>query len=326
MARAEHRDPGVLAALLDAFWRAVGYCLHPRLILWSILPVVLVVVFSWALGFLFWDDAVALARHYTLGWSWMEPTWAWFERIGWASVRDWVAPLIVVALAIPLIVVACLLAVAVMVTPAIVSMVARRRFPDAPRERGASWWGSVGWSLGHTALALGLLLLSMPLWLVPPLVLILPPLIWGWLTYRVMAFDALAEHASVQERRALLRAHRWPLLGVGVLTGYLGAAPSLVWAVGALSLVLAPFLIALSIWVYTLVFIFSSAWITHYALAALQQQRHRAGAQVRPPGGGGPRPAGAPAAIQGPTAAARPPALPPAAPAPRPSHPPSPVE
>ena len=43
----------------------------------------------------------------------------------------------------------------------------------------------------------------MPLWFVPPLVLIVPPLIWGWLTYRVMGFDVLAEHASREERRQL---------------------------------------------------------------------------------------------------------------------------
>ncbi len=48
-----------------------------------------------------------------------------------------------------------------------------------------------------------------------PLVLVLPPLIWGWLTYRVMAFYALAEHASKDERREVLRRHRVTLLGHG---------------------------------------------------------------------------------------------------------------
>ena len=57
--------------------------------------------------------------------------------------------------------------------------------------------------------------------------LVLPPLIWGWLTYRVMAFDALAEHASKDERREVLRRHQVTLLGMGVLTGYLGLLPVL---------------------------------------------------------------------------------------------------
>ena len=66
------------------------------------------------------------------------------------------------------------------------------------------------------------------------LLLVLPPLIWGWLTYRVMAYDALADHASAEERRTVLKQHRVRLLGMGVFAGYLGAAPSLVWVSGAL--------------------------------------------------------------------------------------------
>ena len=48
------------------------------------------------------------------------------------------------------------------------------------------------------------MLVSVPFWLIPPVVLIVPPLIWGWLTYRVMSYDMLAEHASKDERRELV--------------------------------------------------------------------------------------------------------------------------
>jgi hypothetical protein len=113
------------------------------------------------------------------------------------------------------------------------------------------------------------LVISIPLWFVPPLVLVLPPLIWGWLTYRVMAFDALAAHASVDERRTVLRQHRTQLMGMGVLAGYLGAAPSLVWASGAFFPPWFVFLAPVAIWIYTLVFVFSSLWFAHYCLAAL---------------------------------------------------------
>jgi hypothetical protein len=118
-----------------------------------------------------------------------------------------------------------------------------------------------------------LLLLSLPLWFIPPLVLILPPLIWGWMTYKVLSFDVLAEHASSEERRQLMREQHWPLLAIGIITGYLGAAPTLLWAVSAATLVLAPVLVVLSVWLYTLVFAFSSLWFAHFALAALQRLR-----------------------------------------------------
>lgn len=121
--------------------------------------------------------------------------------------------------------------------------------------------------------ALFALVVSVPLWFIPPLVLVVPPLIWGWLTYRVFAFDVLAAHASRDERRRLLEAHRWPLLTMGVVAGYLGAAPALLWAVSALALVLAPVLILVSIWIYTVVFAFAALWFAHYLLAALEALR-----------------------------------------------------
>jgi hypothetical protein len=109
--------------------------------------------------------------------------------------------------------------------------------------------------------------------LIPGVVLLLPPLIWGWLSYRVFSYDVLAEHASRAEREALLRRHRVPLLLIGVVCGYLGAAPSLLFAFGALGLILAPLLLPLALFLYMLVFAFTALWFTHYALAALQQLR-----------------------------------------------------
>jgi hypothetical protein len=60
---------------------------------------------------------------------------------------------------------------------------------------------------------------------------------------------------------------------MGVVAGYLGAAPSLLWAVSATMLIFAPILIVVSVWVYTLVFAFSALWFAHFALASLQQLR-----------------------------------------------------
>jgi hypothetical protein len=126
------------------------------------------------------------------------------------------------------------------------------------------------------------LIVSLPLWLVPPLILVLPPLIWGWLTYRVMSFDVLADHASKAERVALIREHRGWLLGIGILTGYLGAAPSVVWASGTLFAAAFVILAPVAIWIYTLVFAFSSLWFAHYGLAALEKLRATQGIPPAP--------------------------------------------
>jgi hypothetical protein len=155
----------------------------------------------------------------------------------------------------------------------VVNLVSRRRFPALERKHGASMLRGAFWSLGSMVLALLALVISMPLWLIPPLILVLPPLIWGWLTYRVMTFDSLADHASGDERRQVFRTHRTRLLLMGIGTGYLGAAPSIVWASGWFFAAAFPVLIPVAIWIYTLVFVFSSLWYAHYCLAALAQIR-----------------------------------------------------
>lgn len=266
--------------LLDSFWRAAAYLLLPRVIGLSILPLLLAGGAALGLGWLFWTDALAAVRSALEHWSLVDAMLKWLENTLGAPFRVMLAPVIVVALAVPVIVVLSLLLVAWLMTPAIVGTVHERRFPTLERRRGAAAWRGVLWSLGCTVLALLALLVTMPLWLIPPLVLIVPPLIWGWLTKQVMSFDVLAEHASADERRAVVAEHRWPLLLIGIVTGYLGAAPSLIWAVSAATLIFAPLLIAMSVWLYTLVFAFSSLWFAHYALAALHLKRQAEAANV----------------------------------------------
>ncbi len=259
--------------LLDSFWRAAAYCLRPRVILLSLLPLALMVLLAAGFGYFYWDASLARARELLDAWPLLASFWDWTGKFFSGDVRAVVAPLLLVVAATPLLVVVSLLVVSAFMAPALTRMVAERRFPALVQKKGSTVLGSIARSVGITLLALVALVLSMPLWLVPPLVLILPPLIWGWLTYRVMSFDALADHASAEERETLLREHRLPLLGIGVLCGYLGAAPSIVWASGvvfaAAFVVLAP----IAIWIYTLVFAFSALWFSHYCLDALGRLR-----------------------------------------------------
>jgi len=266
--------------LLDSFWRAAAYCLRPRVIVLSLLPLALVIGMTVGLGYLFWDAALDQVRLVLDSSAFVNNGWAWLDSMGLGRIKTVLAPLIIIFTVTPVIVVVSLLVVALLMTPVLVQLVALRRFPELQERNGASFLHSLAWSLGSTALALVALVISIPLWFVPPLVLVLPPLIWGWLTYRVMAFDALAAHASADERRTVLRRHRTQLMGMGVLAGYLGAAPSLVWASGAFFPPWFVFLAPLAIWIYTLVFAFSSLWFAHYCLAALanlRREQHAAG-------------------------------------------------
>lgn len=271
-----------MSKLLDSFWRAALYCLHPRVIALSLLPLVIMVVLALGAGYFFWEGAVDAIRFQLSHYELVASTTRWLEGLGLSQLNAVLPKAVLLFLAIPVIVIVSMLFVAMFMTPAMVSMVAERRFPLLERKRGGSFFASLFWSLGSTLLALVALFVSIPLWLIPPLILVLPPLIWGWLTYRVMSYDALADHASSQERQQIFRQHRTTLLLIGVLSGYLGAAPSLLWASGAMFVAMAPILVPVAIWVYTLVFAFSSLWFAHYALASLEQLRAANNALVVP--------------------------------------------
>lgn len=262
-----------MSLFLDSFWRAVAYCLHPRVIALSLLPLVLLVLFAAGLGYFYWDSAVNTVFLWLESTQWMESLMRWLQDMGMGGLKNALAPLLIIFLVTPLLVVLVLFFVALLMMPALVRLVARRRFPDLERKEGASFLRSALWSTGSMLLALVALVISLPLWLIPPLVLVLPPVIWGWLTYRVMTFDALADHASGEERRLVFRNYRPWLLMMGIATGYLGAAPSIVWASGWFFAAAFPILIPVAIWIYTLVFAFSALWFAHFCLAAVAQLR-----------------------------------------------------
>jgi Etoposide-induced protein 2.4 (EI24) len=264
-----------MALMWDALWRALGNALHPRVIWLSLTPLLLSAVLLGGLAWWGWSDGVqALAQHMQQ-WDWLAVPLRWFGDLGFAQAPSTLAAVALLMLTAPLVVVASLLLVASFMGPTVARWVASRRFTTLELHT-TPWWAALWWSVRSTALALGLMLLSLPLWLIPPLGLVLPALIWGWLTYRVMAFDVLSEHATPDERQQLLKAHRAPLLLMGVITGYLGAAPTALWAMGVLSVLLAPVMVLASVWLYTAVFVLSCLWFAHYLLAALQQLRKEA--------------------------------------------------
>jgi len=272
-----------MSPVVDAAWRAAAYCLHPRVIFLSLLPLVLMGLVALGLAYWFWVPAVAAVESSLGTMTGVSSVLGWLEGWGLVGLKAMLAPLLLVTLVTPVIVVISLLVVAALMTPAMVTLVAERRFASLERKRGGSAVAGAFAAFFFTLVAVLVLLLSIPLWFIPPLVLILPPLIWGWLTCKVMTYDVLAEHASAEERLELSRRHRSALLVIGVISGYLGAAPSLVWASGAFFITFAPVLLPLAVWIYTLVFAFSALWFAHFALSALTGLRaERASAAAAP--------------------------------------------
>ena len=265
---------------LDSFWRALAYCLMPRVMVLSLLPLAMLLVLSVSWGYFYWSPTQEWVRQMLASWQVLQSMLDWLQSNGVGDLQSVMVPLVVIFAITPMLVVISLLAVSLMMTPALVDLVVQRRFAHLALKHGGTTLTSLAWTVGSTLIALVAMVISLPLWAVPPLMFIVPPLIWGWLSYRVMVFDALVMHASREERLAIGRQHRMWLLLIGVLTGYMGALPSLVWASGAVFAAAFLVLIPLAIWVYALVFAFTSLWFTHYSLAALEALRADSGTVV----------------------------------------------
>jgi hypothetical protein len=258
---------------LDSFWRAFAYCLMPRVMLLSLLPLAMLLVLSVSWGYFYWEPTQDWVRNMLASWQVLQGMLDWLQDKGAGELQAVVIPLVVIFAITPILVVISLLAVSLMMTPALVDLVVQRRFAHLALKHGGTTLTSLAWTVVSTVMAMVAMLITLPLWAVPPLMFIVPPLIWGWLSYRVMVFDALVTHASREERITIGRRHRIWLLLIGMLTGYLGALPSIVWASGAVFAAAFLVLIPLAIWIYTLVFAFTSLWFTHYSLGALEALR-----------------------------------------------------
>ena len=205
--------------------------------------------------------------------NWFAVSSSTLSWLGLGALKTVIVPLIAMWLLLPLMILTALLFAGVFAMPAITKHVASRHYPGLEERKGGSLWGSAWISVSSFIVFIFMWIIALPLSIIPPIGFIVQPILWGWLTYRVIAYDALAEHADADEIKTIVHTHRWPLLLIGVITGAMGAAPMLLWLGGVLSVIFFPVLAGLSIWLYLAVFIFTGLWFTHYCLAALAKYR-----------------------------------------------------
>ena len=263
----------IMTPLFRTFFRALLSQMHPRMLLMTVLPFLLALAL-WGLAL--WQGLQPM----------IDQLHAWFsdyglfrqsgeilDSLGLSSLRTLLVPLIAMWLLLPFMIVTALLLIGLLVMPSIANHVGRRDYPQLERRHGGSFAGSVWVSLSSFTVFLIAWSITLPLNLVPLFALIVQPLLWGWLTCRVMTYDALADFADKHELNTIRASQRLPLLVIGVATGSLGAAPGLLWLGGVMSVILFPVLAAVAIWLYLLIFMFSGLWFQHYCLDSLARLR-----------------------------------------------------
>jgi len=198
--------------------------LHPRM-LWLMVWPMLIALFVWGVAALLLWGRAALWLAGNLK-QWIE-SGVFFVRFDTGDAMVVAAHAIMIILFVPLVYLTALLILSVFGLPAMVEHIASRRFPQLARRRGGSFAGSLLNSLAALAGMALLGLVTIPFWLIPPLWPLIPAAIMGWVNQKVLRYDALAEHATADEMRAIFAASRKTLYGLGLALALLAYVPVL---------------------------------------------------------------------------------------------------
>ena len=209
-------------SIVGALFYGLANLLHPRM-LWLMLWPMLVALALWGALALAFGSRLAAALS-ALFQRWLEPA-AGFVRLDFGDVTVIAAYVVLFLLIVPLVYLTALFILGIFGMPKMVDYVAERSFPALERKRG----GSVAGSVWNAAAALGgmaaLFLVSLPLWLLPPLWPLIPLAIFAWVNQRLLRYDAAAEHADREEMSRLFRERRGTLLLLGLLLALLAYVP-----------------------------------------------------------------------------------------------------
>lgn len=259
--------------VLTAYTRALKSQFSGRMLRLSIFPVILSVLL-WGGALVFGFEPLKELIGTWLPTPPADGSGGWWARYGAGALKVIGVTVIAVMLTIPMMVFTAMSFMGIVSMPSIVQHVSERQFPKLEQKRGGSIAGSVQVNVLTVLKFLPLWLLSLPLYIIPPLALLVQIVLWGRVTSTVMCYDALADHASAEEREAILRIHKKELTLIGILSGVIGSLPGIVWIGGTLiSVVLFPVLAVIAVWIYVLIFIFTGLWFLYYCLQALEDLR-----------------------------------------------------
>ena len=264
----------MLHAVANAYGRALLSQLRPRMLLLSIIPCMMALLLWGVLLFFGLTPLIDFIQDLFVRNDWFATSSSTLQSVGLGMLKTVVVPLLAMVMLLPLMILTALVFMGVAAMPAVVRHVGDTAFPQLEKKQGGSWVGGVAKALGLFAVFIVGWLVALPLYAFPPVAVAAHVLLWAWLTSRVVAYDAMVDHASEAEREILVKRHARPLLAMGVVSGLAGALPGLAWLGGAvINIVLFPFVAALAIWMYVMIFIFTGLWFTFYCLQALADLR-----------------------------------------------------
>jgi hypothetical protein len=248
-----------------AYRRALGAQFSAKMLTLSFIPLLLSLVLGFAILYFaatpLMDLIQSLYDRYELN-----------GYFGASAFKMIMVPLILMVVLLPLTLIIVTVIMNVAAMPAIVKHVSTRQYATLEEKKGGTILGGLWLNVVTMLKFVPIWLVTLPLYIFPPLAVAVQVILFGRLNARVMAYDALADHASADEFATIVRTHAKNLTMIGVICGAGGAIPGLVWLGGAVTL-LFPILAPLSVWLFIMVFIFSALWFQYYCMQALQELR-----------------------------------------------------
>lgn len=194
---------------------------EPRVLALALVPPLVAIAVWAALVWAFADDWARWVAELIATTQWL----TWLRDWGLASVFIWASGIAAFALLVPAMLIVAVLATELIAMPVIVPLVAERGFPRLERRRGGTVAGGAWNAVTSIVLFAALWMLSLPLWLTGIGALVLPPLLSALFNQRMFRYDALAEHASADEYRAVVREAGGRLYALGLALAALYYVP-----------------------------------------------------------------------------------------------------
>lgn len=186
-----------------AFRRAVISQCHPRMIGAILLPFAIALLGAVILLWLFWTPLTGWMDHFVSESGIFNTVDGWFIAIGLFSMKLWLIPLMAAGMLLPMAGILGLVIAAIFVMPIVLRHLDKRQYKNLNRQGknttaigtwNAIWVGVmfvIGW------------LFTLPLWLFPPMALILPVFWWAFAVNKMLRVDSIIEHASIAERKLI---------------------------------------------------------------------------------------------------------------------------
>ncbi|HZM43192.1 MAG TPA: EI24 domain-containing protein [Burkholderiales bacterium] len=210
-----------MQTVLDSFARALRDLRAPRVLAVLLIPPLAGLLVWGVLAWTFAEDWARWVADFIARSAWL----TWISSSGLTGIFVWGSGIAALAALLPIVLITSILVAELVAMPVVVPWVAARRFPGLEARKGGTVTGSAFNAAGTIVVFLILWVVTLPLWFTGVGALVLPPLLSAFLNQRLFRYDALAEHASADERRAVLARARGRLYLLGLLLAFVYYIP-----------------------------------------------------------------------------------------------------